>query len=144
MVIKVSFVFFQYWRLNPGLLTCQVKTLPIINTFVWGGGEGYETGFLCVALAILELSLSLCKPGCLCLPNAGIKGMCHHRLALFVFLFWDKVSVSCFCWPELRILLPWMTKKQWFQACISRPPCSVLLLSGSEVGFGTGNRTQDL
>jgi hypothetical protein len=49
----------------------------------------FETGFLCVALAVLEL----CRPGwprtrksaCLCLPSAGIKGVCHHRLACICF-----------------------------------------------------------
>jgi hypothetical protein len=43
----------------------------------------FETGFLCLALAILN---SLCRPGwpqtqksaCLCLPDAGIKGVRHH------------------------------------------------------------------
>jgi hypothetical protein len=42
----------------------------------------FETGFLCVALAVLEL----CRAGwswtqesaCLCLPNTGIKGVRHH------------------------------------------------------------------
>jgi hypothetical protein len=46
----------------------------------------FKTGFLRVALAVLS---SLCRPGwprtqrstCLCLPNAGIKGMRHHCLA---------------------------------------------------------------
>jgi hypothetical protein len=50
-----------------------------------------ETGFLCVALAVLD---SLCGPGwpqtqrsaCLCLPSAGIKGRCHHCLATLFFL----------------------------------------------------------
>jgi len=44
----------------------------------------FETGFFCVALAVL--GNSLCRPGwpqtqkfaCLCLPSAGIKGMRHH------------------------------------------------------------------
>ena len=47
----------------------------------------FETGFLCVALAVLKLTL--CRPGwpltqksaCLCLPSAGIKGVHHHRPA---------------------------------------------------------------
>jgi hypothetical protein len=76
---------------------------------LWGGGEGgwslveievhvpffffFKTGFLCVALAVLN---SLCRPGwprtqkstCLCLPSAGIKGVCHHtRLCSSVFVF---------------------------------------------------------
>jgi hypothetical protein len=43
----------------------------------------FETGFLCIAVSVLE---SLCRPGwprtqksaCLCLPSAGIKGVRHH------------------------------------------------------------------
>jgi hypothetical protein len=43
----------------------------------------FETGFLCIALAVLD---SLCRPGwprtqkstCLCLPSAGTKGVRHH------------------------------------------------------------------
>ena len=45
----------------------------------------FEIGFFHVALAVLKL----CRPGwpqtqksaCLCLPSAGIKGVCHHRPA---------------------------------------------------------------
>jgi hypothetical protein len=46
-----------------------------------------ESGFLCVSLAVLELTL---KTGlamnswryvCLCLPSAGIKGICYHCLS---------------------------------------------------------------
>jgi hypothetical protein len=44
----------------------------------------FETGFLCVALAVLQLTLY--RPGwlrtqkftCLCLPSAGIKGVRRH------------------------------------------------------------------
>jgi hypothetical protein len=50
----------------------------------------FETGFLCVAWLSWN---SLCRPGwprtqksaCLCLPSAGIKGVCHHA-QLFFFL----------------------------------------------------------
>jgi hypothetical protein len=55
----------------------------------------FLTGFLCIALAVLELTL-YCRPGwprtqksaCLCLPSAGLKGVCrrHHQPALFLFL----------------------------------------------------------
>jgi hypothetical protein len=52
----------------------------------------FETGFLCIALAVLEL----CRPGwprtqksaCLCLPSAGIKGMRHHCLAELSYSNW--------------------------------------------------------
>ena len=52
--------------------------------FVWLVGFWlFETGFLYIALAVLE---SLCRSGwprtqkstCLCLPSAGIKGVRHH------------------------------------------------------------------
>jgi hypothetical protein len=51
---------------------------------------------------------SLCRPGwprtqkstCLCLPNAGIKGVCH-RARLVAFYMWLCVHV----WP-LLVLLP--------------------------------------
>jgi hypothetical protein len=54
----------------------------------------FETGFLCVSLAVLD---SICRqtrlasksqiPTCFCLPSAGIKGVNHHYLACYVF-FW--------------------------------------------------------
>ena len=51
----------------------------------------FETGFLCVVLAVLELT---CRPGwpqtqkfaCFCLPSAGIKGVRHHRPVKGLFL----------------------------------------------------------
>jgi hypothetical protein len=50
----------------------------------------FETGFLCVALAVLEL---ICRPGwpgtqkstCLCLPSAGINGY-HHPAPMLTML----------------------------------------------------------
>jgi hypothetical protein len=46
----------------------------------------FETGFLCVALAVLELTLwtrlaSNSEIAYLCLPSAGIKGVRHHHPA---------------------------------------------------------------
>jgi hypothetical protein len=41
----------------------------------------FETGFLCIALAVLELCRTQ-KSACLCLPSAEIKGMRNHHLAL--------------------------------------------------------------
>jgi hypothetical protein len=39
----------------------------------------FETGFLCIALAVLEPGWPRTqKSACLCLPSAGIKGVCHH------------------------------------------------------------------
>ena len=51
----------------------------------------FETGFLCVALAVLELTRrpgwpQTQKSACLCLPSAGIKGMRHHCPG-FLFMF---------------------------------------------------------
>jgi hypothetical protein len=51
----------------------------------------FETGFLCIALAVLELTF---RPGwprtqksaCLCLPSAGIKGVRHHSRLQLLFL----------------------------------------------------------
>jgi hypothetical protein len=51
----------------------------------------FETGFLYIALAVLELNfvdqagLELRNPACLCLPSAGIKGVRHHRPAIYVY-----------------------------------------------------------
>ena len=47
----------------------------------------FESGFLCVALAVLELTLktrlaSNSDIHLLCLPSAGIKGVCHYLQAL--------------------------------------------------------------
>ena len=42
----------------------------------------FETGFLCVALAVLELTLQIKLTSNLytqlCLQNAELKGICHH------------------------------------------------------------------
>jgi hypothetical protein len=38
----------------------------------------FETGFLCVALAVLKLTPRTQKSACLCLLSAGIKGVCYH------------------------------------------------------------------
>jgi hypothetical protein len=48
-----------------------------------------ETGFLCIALTVLEfLSWPRTqKFACLCLPSAGIKGVLHHSRREFVFVF---------------------------------------------------------
>ena len=54
---------------------------PVPSLFLF-----FETEFLCVALAVLELTLKIRlasnqKSACLCLPSAGIKGMCHYHLS---------------------------------------------------------------
>ena len=83
---------------------------------IWGKGRllrglepsgelrgGVETGFLCVALAILELTLKtrLASNSEIHLPSAGIKGVHHYCLAylkfykchLFVY-FQDRVYIA--------------------------------------------------
>ena len=59
----------------------------------------FETGFLCVAMAVLEL----CRPGwpqtqksaCLCLTSAWTKGVRYHcPVCLFVCLFFIELIVS--------------------------------------------------
>jgi hypothetical protein len=50
----------------------------------------FKTGFLYVALAVLELTLlsgwpRTQKSACPCLPSAGVKGMHHHRPTFFFF-----------------------------------------------------------
>jgi hypothetical protein len=66
----------------------RIRASAVCRFFFWGEGVEFET-------------LSLCSPGCpgthsrpgwpqtqksacLCLPSAGIKGVCHHCLALCV------------------------------------------------------------
>ena len=62
-------------------LSAFVSQIP--TNFFFGGG--FETGFLCVALTALELSLQIglvlsSGSDCLCLLSAGINIMCHlHR-----------------------------------------------------------------
>jgi hypothetical protein len=50
----------------------------------------FETGFLCVALAVLELTQTgwprTQKYACLSLPSAGIKGVRHHCRAAVHYL----------------------------------------------------------
>ena len=46
-----------------------------LSFFKWS----FETGFLCVALAVLE-------PDCFCLPSVGIKGMGHHHQATIMVI----------------------------------------------------------
>jgi hypothetical protein len=74
----------EYWELNSGPrekqiipLTAELFLYPLLLSFL-----SLETGFLCAALAVLEL----CRPGwpwtqkfaCLCLLSAGIKCVLHH------------------------------------------------------------------
>jgi hypothetical protein len=50
----------------------------------------FQTGFLCIALAIQELTLQTGWPrtqksACLCLSSAGIKGVSHHTRLFVLF-----------------------------------------------------------
>ena len=55
-------------------LVCVCVPLPVMP----------HTGFLCVVLAVLELTpytrlaVNSERSACLCLPSAGIKCVCHH------------------------------------------------------------------
>jgi hypothetical protein len=67
----------------------SIKDYPFcfVLFFIWF----FKTGFPCIALAVLELTLLLGWPrtqksACLCLPSAGIKGMYLHCLAKRVSL----------------------------------------------------------
>ena len=75
------FVCLFGWLVGLGVFVCL---------FVWLVGwlvGFFITEFLCVALAVLELSLqsrltlNSQKSSCLCLTSAGIKGMHHHQPA---------------------------------------------------------------
>jgi len=63
----------------------------IIQLFIWFLGIFFfETGFVCIALAVLQLSLDeaglqLERSACFCLLRAGIKSMHHHCLPLTIF-----------------------------------------------------------
>ena len=75
----------------------------------------FETGFLCIALAVLEL---LCRPGWplaqhstwLCLLSTGIKGMCYHCLfktllaIRYLSLYFRYMSV-CKCTTGMNVHL---------------------------------------
>lgn len=60
----------------------------------------FETGFVYIALTVMELATveirlasnpdltnlkDLTKCACLCLPSAGIKGICHHAWASYFY-----------------------------------------------------------
>jgi hypothetical protein len=69
------------WELNLGLL--RATHVSFVCLFVFVFVFVFETGFLCIALAVWN---SLCRPGwpltqksaCLCLLSAGIKGVRHY------------------------------------------------------------------
>ena len=58
----------------------------------------FEKGFLCLVLAVLELSSpdwsQTQRSTCLCLPSAGIKGMCHHCWLYMLFLITSTYNIS--------------------------------------------------
>ena len=73
------------------LLCLHLQKQPV-TVYVWLVTFFFETGFLCIALAVLELKRS----ACLCLPSATIKdtrqhcpASVHHFLyQLFCTLTW--------------------------------------------------------
>lgn len=82
-----------------GVCTQKVCTLELVTDyfFVRVGGM-FKTGFLYVALPVLEL----CKPSwpqtqrsvCLCLPSAGIKSMHKHTQLFFMWVLGIRLRVS--------------------------------------------------
>ena len=68
----------------------------------------FETGFLCVALAVLELALQTRlssdsqRSSCLCFSSAGINGVCHHDLAYFIRFSISYGDSICTCVGALR------------------------------------------
>jgi hypothetical protein len=78
------------------------------NKYVLFWGVGVETGFLCIALGMSWNSL--CRPGWpqthksawLCLPSAGIKGVCHHaQLRFNVLIHWyDSLFPTYYSWSS--------------------------------------------
>jgi hypothetical protein len=65
------------------------KVLSVCLILFWF----FKARFLCVALAVLELNsvvqadLELKRSACLCLPSAGIKGMCHHAWQSIFYIY---------------------------------------------------------
>lgn len=74
MFMKLYFVFFDNSLDNPDKTdSCS------LFLFFWI----FETGSRSVVLAVLEFTMEISlasssqRVSCLCLPNAGLKGMCH-------------------------------------------------------------------
>jgi hypothetical protein len=89
----------ESWSVSHARQACYHRVLPQMSTywlpiviekdlgvFCFCFFNVFETEFLCVALADINW---LCIPSwpqtqqsfCLCLPDAGIKGVCHHCMA---------------------------------------------------------------
>jgi hypothetical protein len=84
----------------PGSIMAGFPDLPEILLLFWFWFWFFKTGFLCVALAALELTVDQAglepgtqKSACLCLPSAGIKGVRHHA-QLFLRFFGAEVEES--------------------------------------------------
>jgi hypothetical protein len=58
----------------------------------------FKTGFLYVAIAVLEFilwTLNSQRSACLCLLSAGIKGVHHHCLAIYFYFMCTGVLPAC-------------------------------------------------
>jgi hypothetical protein len=109
--------FFRIYFSSSLLLLFLLLLLVVVGLFFWGGRVQGSVSLLCVDLAVLELALSLCRPGwprtqksaSLCLPSAGIKGVRHHCLARMHFsiraFIWDKNSRDQRFLPACLILI---------------------------------------
>ena len=66
----------------------------------------FQTGFLCVALALDQTGSNSLRFSCLCLPNAGINGVCHHAQLLITL---NKVENK----PV------WLTQRRFYFLCFT-------------------------
>ena len=85
---------------GPPALASQVPGSKVCTTSTWLVWF-LSRVFCCFVVVVFRDRVSLCswpqtqKSACLCLPTAGIKGMCHHRPApqffsfQFVYLRWE-------------------------------------------------------
>jgi hypothetical protein len=113
-------------------LVCYFHSYLFVYIYLFCFGFWFlETGFLCVALDVLEL----CRPGwsrtqkstCLCLPSAGITGVRHQPGFCFVLKYshvaqthltpvrWLKLTSDCHASLSAGIIR--LRHLSWFLWC---------------------------
>jgi hypothetical protein len=126
-ILKVYIWIKSFWEIETYVFVLETTSYFVFRNqglffFFWV----FETGFLCIALAVLT---SLCRPcwprtqksACLCLPSAGIKGVRHHaRLIDLPRLVYksqaQEISFSwqwLICFAFLESLSPVVSLKPW-------------------------------